>query len=335
MRANVHPEVGSWTGSVLAWVDERLAARGLTRTGELVETRRRPWATVMRAPTSGGPVWFKAAGSGTAFEAGLYEILAGAVPGHVLTPIGTDPRRGWMLLPDGGPVLGELRSGADLLEPMTRAIVRYGEMQRALEPCVAALSRAGVHDMRPAVMPARFDEAIGSVAGSADRAGRGVLRRVEGMRDAVMGWCEQLAASPLEPSLDHNDLHPWNILTSGDDGEPARYYDWGDSVLAHPFAAMLVPLGYVADSLGAGPEDPRVLRVQDAYLEVFGDLAPRRELADVLPVACRVAKIARTLTWERALRAAREQGAPIDPAWSGAAFETLASVLQPSYAGAA
>jgi hypothetical protein len=35
------------------------------------------------------------------------------------------------------------------------------------------------------------------------------------------------------------------------------------------------------------------------------------------------------------LRAAREQGAPIDPAWSGAAFETLASVLQPSYAGAA
>jgi hypothetical protein len=53
------------------------------------------------------------------------------------------------------------------------------------------------------------------------------------------------------------------------------------------------------------------------------------------PVACRVAKIARTLTWERALRASREQGEPIDPAWSAAAFETLASVLRPSYAGAA
>ena len=31
-----------------------------------------------------------------------------------------------------------------------------------------------------------------------------------------------------------------------------RYYDWGDSVVAHPFAAMLVPLGFVQRGLGRG-----------------------------------------------------------------------------------
>jgi aminoglycoside phosphotransferase (APT) family kinase protein len=240
-----------------------------------------------------------------------------------------------MLLPDGGPALGDSRSGSGLVEPLTAALVRYAGLQRALEPHAGALLAAGVPDMRPAAMPARFEEALGSVAGSGDAARREVLGRVAALRGAVGEWCERLAASPARASLDHNDLHPWNILTSPNGAAAARYYDWGDSVVAHPFAAMLVPLGFAGRCLGEEPAGPGVRRVTAAYLEVFTDLAPRGELAETLEVACRVAKIARALTWERALRASREQGEPIDPGWSGAAFETLASVLEPSYAGAA
>jgi hypothetical protein len=50
---------------------------------------------------------------------------------------------------------------------------------------------------------------------------------------------------PIEPGLDHNDLHPWNILGIGT-GVPASasattaiFYDWDDSVVAHPFGSAL------------------------------------------------------------------------------------------------
>src|SRR5205085_1459725 len=82
----------------------------------------------------------------------------------------------------------------------------------------------GDADMRPAVMPQRFHEALAASGSPAD---------VAALEPQVEEWCARLADSPLPASLDHNDLHPWNVL----DGP--RYYDWGDAVIAHPFAAML------------------------------------------------------------------------------------------------
>jgi hypothetical protein len=98
-----------------------------------------------------------------------------------------------------------------------------------------------------------------------------------------------------------------------------RYYDWGDSVLAHPFAAMLVPLGM----LRAQGEDV-LTRARDAYLAGFGDPP---ELRATLELACRVAKIARALTWARAI----EAGDPVDPDWASAPAETLRGLLDPDY----
>ena len=73
--------------------------------------------------------------------------------------------------------------------------------------------------------------------------------------------------------------------------------------MAHPFASMLVPLGWVQGQLGFGRDAPEVPRVRDAYLEVFSDLAPHTELVEALELACHVGKAARALTWDRALRA--------------------------------
>ena len=86
--------------------------------------------------------------------------------------------------------------------------------------------------------------------------------------------------------------------------------------------------------LGATLEDPGFLRARDAYLDVFS--RPRgshAELVDTLALACRVAKIARALTWERAVRATLEQGEPVERTWATASAETLASILDDSYLG--
>ena len=305
------------------WIDRRRAEAGLERTGPVEQPRVRPWPTVLRASTTGGDVWMKAAGPATAFEAGLYALLAREAPGDVLAPLAVDAPRGWMLLPDGGAPLGERLEGDAWTEAMAVALGQYGRLQRALAPHADALPALGVPDMRPELMPGRFEEALEAARASAPSvpppgapspsaaSPAGSLAAVEALRDDVARWCERLAASPVPASLDHNDLHRQNVLGSG----PYRFYDWGDAVVAHAFAALLVP-SQVLDG-------PQLDRARDAYLEAFADLAPPAELAADLELACRVGRIARTLTWERALRSAREQDEPIDPFFAHAPFEEL------------
>jgi len=76
----------------------------------------------------------------------------------VLIPLAMDQARGWILLPDGGPTLGERTSGQELVDGLDAALMPYGRLQRALEPEVGAMLAVGVPDMRPAVMPARLRE---------------------------------------------------------------------------------------------------------------------------------------------------------------------------------
>src|SRR5262245_45129584 len=158
-----------WRAEAVAWLDRVLARVGRERTGDVTQPHLRPWATALRAPTSGGVVWLKAAGPGTAFEVGLYGVLAREVPDRVLAPIRADPGRGWVVLPDGGPTLRDRRAGAADIDGLTAALADYGRLQRDLAPHVDELLAAGVADMRPAAMPGRFDEALAATAGALDR----------------------------------------------------------------------------------------------------------------------------------------------------------------------
>jgi hypothetical protein len=306
-----------WQAEAVAWMDEQLTRAGIRRTGEPTHPHIRPWATVVRAPTDAGPVWMKAPGPGTAFEVGLYELLGRAAPEHVLTPITVDTDRAWMLLPDGGPALGDRLAGDELTDAMAPALTQYARMQLQMAPHADALVALGVTDMRPAVMPARFEEALEVVGDYVARRGdpgeRERYDAVAGMGAKVTEWCERLGAAPGPPSVDHNDLHPWNVLTP-DPGGPVRFFDWGDAVVSHPFASMLVPL-----------EMTPGVRVRDAYLEPFAHLAPHAELVETLELARQVAKIARALTWHRALSHVPPQ--EISEEWADGPYVNLVALL--------
>ncbi len=284
-----------------AWIDDRLAEAGLPRIGEVEEHRVRPWATVLRAATDGGDVWLKAPGAGTAFEVPLYELLTEVVPDRILVPLGVDRERCWVLLPDGGQPLGEHLRVDDLAE----ALGAYAQLQRDLSPHAGRMLELGLADMRPQVMPQRFEEAVEAVGGHA---------QVEAMRATYRDWCDRLAASQVPASIDHNDLHPWNIL----DG--ARFYDWGDAVVAHPFASMLGGLGFSPIPAEAVPG------VRDAYLEGFAEYGSHEDLVAELELACRVAKVARALTWHRAV-------SDVGGEHANAPREALGSLLDESYLG--
>jgi hypothetical protein len=304
------------------WIDERLAEAGRRRTGPITCPHDRPWGTVWTAPTTDGPVWLKAPGAGTVFEVALYDLLGGVAPDWILRPIAVDLDRGWVLLPDGGVTLGAQLDDVDLIDGLVTVLPQYGRLQRELAPHTGELLSFGIADMRPALMPERFDEAVVAVE---KQTGPDRLGAVTEMRATFGEWCARLSASVVPASLDHNDLHMGNVFLS--DGR-ARFYDWGDAVVSHPFASMLVTLAVVRLHLGVGPDDPAVTRPRDAYLEVWSDLAPRAELVADMELACWVGKVARTLVWDRALRA---QGYDQAGEFADAPYENLAALTAPSW----
>lgn len=325
------PESG-WRERALSWIDEHMGHVGMTRTGDLQAHKVRSWSLTARVPTTDGHLWFKAAAPVTAHEIAIYPLLAAKGNDLVLQPIAVDAGRGWILLPDGGPTLRDAIPPDARVEILTRIMPRYAEMQRSLMNNVPTLISLGVPDMRPNIMPKWLDDAMVHVEEIARDHGTGSDReRIEmvgSRRHEFVSWCETLAQSPVRASLDHSDLHGGNVLIGPDgDTDHARVYDWGDSVIAHPFASMLVLLRSVQDSLGADASDPGLDQLRDAYLEPFSGIASHSELLETMELACRVSKITRAFTWMHAL-----QRDPCPPGeWLRAPLEWITSLFEPDF----
>ena len=209
----------------------------------------------------------------------------------------------------------------------------YAELQRDFAPQTEAALALGVADMRPDVMPTRFAEAMEAVGRLvADRGNHGdreALREVAALHKTFRSWCEALAEAVGDASLDHNDLHPWNMLLPRlDRPDQVRFYDWGHAVIAHPFACSLVPLGLDTACLAISLDDPELLAFGTHTWTIFSDLGPHAELVATLELACRVAKVARVLTWARAV--AQSDPDEIDDHYARAPIACLRSLLDES-----
>lgn len=86
------------------------------------------------------------------------------------------------------------------------------------------------------------------------------------------------------------------------------------------------PTGLQKQILDVAPEDPRIVRLRDAYLEPFTAESCRPELAETLELACRVGKIARSLIWLRTV-----SSDPAEERWRRAPFTCLAAIRDDSY----
>lgn len=287
----------AWREEATAWLDSRLTEAGLARTGDVTQPHIEPWSTVLSAVTREGRVWLKAMIPATAFEIDLYDLLVRVDPEHVLHPIASDRSRGWLLLPDGGPSLADRLTGDELVAAMVVALPQYASIQRATTTHEGVLVEMGLSDLRPERLPELYRLKLESFD-SEPFAGR--LAAIE---SDYRAWCDIVTGSPLSPTLDHNDLHPWNILglgtpigTAGHDD--AVFYDWGDSVLAHPLGSAHVPISRVRRMVGLYAGHPDALRMRDSYLDVFTDLASRRHLVELFDASCRLAKATRAVVWD-------------------------------------
>jgi hypothetical protein len=267
--------MASLTENAAAWIE---AVTPAPLIGPVEPVRDRPWSFVAKVPTTDGVLWFKENRGGTRFEAGLLGALAGWVPDAVLAPIAIHPDCGWSLQPDGGPILREAEV-APGPEDWERVLTGHAELQRRLAERVPEMLELGVPDQRPDGLMAQFDRLP-------------VPAAVAELRPRWADLCDELAASAVPASLDHDDLHDGNVFTSG------KFFDWGDSNIAHPFAVLLVSLRVAGQRF----PDPAVLdRLRDAYLEVWTDLADAPTLRREAEAARRLGMIGRSLSWSRSL----------------------------------
>jgi Ser/Thr protein kinase RdoA (MazF antagonist) len=145
----------------------------------------------------------------------------------------------------------------------------------------------------------RFRSLVETVADEDLR--RRLLARVPTVEQAAANL-----ADGVPPTVQHDDLHDANVLAGLDGLGPPAFFDWGDAMVSHPFATLLVTRRVLTMRLGKDAESSAADRLTDAYLDAWADIAPRARLRDHVDDALVVGAVGRAWSWARALQAAPE-----------------------------
>lgn len=265
--------------------------------------RNRSWSTVWRVEASAGTFFAKQNTPLQAFEARLLALLGELAPAYVVPVAGADPDRDLLLTPDQGAVLGDELADAreeDKLLVVRRMLAEAAQLQREVAPHAARLAEAGLERLAPSdalpYVQQRLDD-FASLPPDDPRAFEpGRAEVLEAALPAIAAAVDRVAGLGLPLTLNHNDLHTFNVF---DVGGRMRFFDFGDALLSEPLGTLMVPLGGIAQHLDLTRDDPRILDLAEPALEVWSDLAPLPELRAALPAALRLARLARCESWLR------------------------------------
>lgn len=280
------PDEFDWPAQARSWIAEVLADQGPC---QIEVVRERAWGVSWRVETGAGRYWFKRGHPRLWSEVGLRRLLDRLAAGLVVPVVADDPGRGWMLTRDQGATLAaRLDEGTDPVAAYARVAVTMARVQQRVR--LADLYGLG-------------DEAHGGLAvfepGDAVRTLAAQLegfaalppthpvhlsveehdRALRLMTQLVAKW-QQLDLPDAVPGLglDHNDLHLGNAFPGPGRGSNPLLSDWGDAVIAHPFASLRALLGS-ARGRCTPAEMEQIVR---AYLAEFGDPARLRPCLDLV-----------------------------------------------------
>lgn len=299
-----------WLAAANAWISASCEAAGLVRTGP-GEIRGRMWSVVARIPVEGGCVWFKENPPRAGFEPALVAALARWSPQDAPPLIAVDLERRWALTHDVGDRLDGLLARDPDVRHMHTPLRRYARLQRRLTARAEELLALGVPDGRPE----HIEELLDSVLTYAPSGciGEDALGQVKSKLPELRTWAAELAAEltalGVGGTLDHQDLHPGNILGTSIDSRP---FDWGDSAVASPFGALYVVLRATPEFCGLERGDPRILALREIYLEPWLADADRNEadLDSAVDLSLRLTLVLRMHTWTRMLPCFRRSAVP-------------------------
>ncbi len=149
-------ERAGWFALAAEWIEQELARLGWQRTGPYVQLHARGWSAVLRLPTTGGNVYFKAVTQPFAFEPPLTALLAGLLPAESPRVLAVDCARRWLLMADAGePIRDRIRETRNP-QPYHDMLVAFARFQLALLPHTPRLESSAIPDRRLEALPALF-----------------------------------------------------------------------------------------------------------------------------------------------------------------------------------
>ncbi|MGW9630881.1 phosphotransferase [Agromyces sp. NPDC055520] len=321
----------AWRREADAWIGETVAVLG-GRVLAVTQPRVRPWSTQLVAetelPDGPGQFWFKANCRAQSFEPALQSSIATLLPGSVMAPVAIDPERGWMITADHGVTLGDARGEAGAsADDWLVAVEEWTGVQRAVAARAAEFIALGVPDCSPATVPQRFElmleRVLGLPAGHPSAPDADTAAALRAARPGVADAVATLVASGLPATLQHGDLHPWNVFAAAPgEGGRLRAFDFGDAQWAHPAEAVLIPIA-IMEHAGLDPAP-----VVDAFHRAWaGDTDADADWAAVLAAAEISQAVNRSLTWWDCLAEANDDETA---EWGEAMLRHLSRVLDPS-----
>jgi hypothetical protein len=248
-----HDDVQTW-----------LAEAGVTATAAVVVVHERPWSTVLRVPTSDGDLFLKQEQPLQEFEVELTVALASRWPDRVPEVVAADTDRHWLLLRDGGVRVAD--SGD--FDAFPRALSLYGELQVGETAHVDELLSFGLRDLGLGTVVDLYEPFFERDHGLEP----GEVARLRALAPRFRELCAELDAVGLPTSIQHDDLHQWNIYARGD---RVAIYDWGDSSVGFPLWSWLKAGEALTDSAAA----------RDAYLAWWEPFASRAQLLRALELS--------------------------------------------------
>lgn len=303
----LHPlelwQTPAWRSNVQTWISQVLATYRIEQVGPLSDARIRFWSVQLTVPTNYGKLWFKENNPGQFQEASIVAALAEIAPTHVVAPLAVEPTKGWMISADHGATLATLPTRDYAL--WARVVSDFAELQQQAAPHEKSLRAAGLQSMEPGIAGNFVSNQLLLHTGlptehpmhlNPEQADR-VHASVPGIEEAAA----QLNALGVPLSLEHNDLHPNNAFIPGASTDPLRFVDFGDSLWAHPFTSLFVPVSTMTETWQVRPDDSRIRRVIAAYLERWTAYAPLPQLWAALESALKLGRVNRYASWLRLL----------------------------------
>lgn len=256
-----------WVEEAGCWIIETLAQQAVTVSGPMEQVHVRPWSTVLRVPTKGGDVYFKACAPVVGHEAAVTQALSRRRPDCIPQVLKIDASQGWMLLADGGARLRD--AFGDGLEKGSWAeiLTLYAGLQMDLAGHVDELLQLGAPDRRLVLLPDLYRDLLADEEWLLIDQPEGLTtaehRRLIDAAPQVAILCQRLAGYAIPMSLHHNDLHDGNIFSA--DGR-TLFFDWGDSSIAHPFFSLRTVFVSIEHTFNMDAGNPFFEELAQAYL---------------------------------------------------------------------
>ena len=296
-----------WLDEASQWINTELARQNQSIVGPIEQPHVRPWSTILRASTEQGTVYFKAVGADAAHEVPLTLALAQWRPDCMLPVLAADVQRRWLLFPDGGPTLRSLIRADKDASRWQAVLPVYADAQQALADRGPELLALGVPDRRLAQLPALYERLLTDTDMLRVDQPNGLTSdeygRLQALTPRFAELCAELAAFGLPETLHHGDFHDANVFWPG---RPV-FFDWGDSVVSHPFFSLRTVLVSLEMSLGEEEAAGVFGKLLPSYLEPWMRYSPLAQLQAARRLAYLVGVVNGALTWHR-------QVAPLDAA---------------------